>query len=161
MVLCLAAPWPFSRLAPLLAPVPATVILAHRLATDLAPQGIEAWLPAAAMLLVPSALLEAFRGRWAGALASVAVLGGLLGSSPAYLAGLVLALVAVTPSLRRSAVGGPSDRVTFFSSPWLAVPVAGAAALVIAVLLRAEVVLATVLTAGFATALARRGPATT
>lgn len=159
MVVALAAPWPLTRLAPLLLPLPATVIVAHRVATDLAPQGIAAWLPAVAMLLVPSAVIEAFRARWAGALGSVAVLGGLLGTGSAWAAAIVLALVAVTPSLRRHVAEGPGDRVTFFSSPWLALPVAGALAVVIAAMLRAEVVLATLLAAGLATALARRGPA--
>lgn len=156
MVVALAAPWPLTPIAPLLLPVPAVVLLAHRFATDLAPQGVAAWLPAVAMFLVPSAVMEAFRGRWAGALGSIAVLGGLLGNAWGLVAGLVLALVSVTPSLRRTAPVRGVDRVTFLTSPWLAAPVAGALAVVVAALLRSEVVLATLLTAGLATALARR-----
>ncbi|MEO8479526.1 MAG: hypothetical protein ABI542_07820 [Gemmatimonadota bacterium] len=151
-LMSLLAPWPVGRLGPLLTPLPAIVATGYRLATTLAPQGVTAWLPGTALLLVPSALIAAMFGQWRTALGTIALLGALTGSVLGLIGATVLALLAVWASLRP---GVPANRVTFFSVPWRATLVAAAVALVVVALLEVEVVMATCLAAGCAIALAR------
>jgi len=151
-VMALLAPWPLGRLGPLLTPLPALVVTGYRLATTLAPQGVTAWLPGTALVLVPSALIAALLGQWRTALGTIALLGGLTGSSIGLAGGLLLAVLAVWPSLRP---GAPEHRVTFFDAPWRAMMVALAIACVVVALLEVEVVMATGLAAGSAVILGR------
>ncbi len=159
-VVAFAAPWPLRRFAPVLVPMPAIVLLASRFAANLAPSGMAAWYPGTALVLVPSALIAALLGHWRTALGTVALLGGLLGTPPGLIAGLVLATVAVLPSLRAVTADPVRDRVTFFGSRWLAPVVSAALAGVIVAILNVEVVLATILAGGLALLLARPSAAT-
>jgi hypothetical protein len=154
-LVALTAPWPLRRLAPALVPMPALVLLAWRVATELAPTGVAAWLAGTAMLLVPAALIAALCRQWRTALGSLALVGGLTGTVAGLASGLVLAGVAVLPSLRPVTADRERDRVTFFGSPWLATLVAAALAGVTVALLEVEVVMATVLAGGVATLLGR------
>ncbi len=156
-LISLLAPWPLGRLGPLLTPLPALVVTGYRLATTLAPQGVTAWLPGTALLLVPSALIAAILGQWRTALGTIALIGALTGSVTGLVGGSLLALIAVWPSLRP---GVPANRVTFFGVPWRATLVATAVALVVVALLEVEVVMATCLAAGCAMVLARVPPLT-
>lgn len=151
-LISLLAPWPMSRFGPLLTPLPAIVVTGYRLATTLAPQGVTAWLPGTALLLVPSALIAALLGQWRTALGTVALLGALTGSLTGLIGGLLLVLLVVWPSLRP---GATEHRVRFFGAPWRAMLVAAAVALSVVALLEVEVVMATCLAAGCATVLAR------
>lgn len=148
----LVAPWPLMRLAPLLSPVPAVVVVGYRFAQTLAPQGVAAWLPAVAMFLVPSALIAGLLGYRRTTLGSLALLGGVTGGMFGLAGGAVLSVMAVFPSLQ---VERSADRVTFFGSPWRAALVAVGVALVVVALLEVEVVMATILAGGMASTLAR------
>lgn len=151
-LLSLLSPWPLGRFGPLLTPLPALVVVGYRLATTVAPQGIGAWLPVTALVLVPSAMIAALLGQWRTALGTMAVLGALTGRGLGLVGGILLAGLAIWPSLR---LGTSEHRVTFFDVPWRATTLATAVALVVVALLEVEVVMATCLAAGAAMILAR------
>jgi hypothetical protein len=156
VVVAMAAPWPLHRCAPGAVLLPAAVMLAHRFATNLAPGAMPTWRPLATLILVPSLVAAAHRGHWANALGSAAVLVALQpGVSTLVAAGV--ALLAALVVVRGSGAADPtvSRRVTFPESRGEAVLLAAAMALAAAAVLRDEVVLATLLVAGVASAAAR------
>ena len=150
------APWPFWRFGPGLVLAPAAAVLAYRLALSVAPAAIGDWQPLLGLVLVPSALIAAFLGRWPASLATVAVLAALRPGPLAVVAATAamlaaLALAAAVPGRNLLDPG----RVTFAGTWWHAVLATVGAVIGIVSVLQHEVVLATLLTAGLACAAAR------
>jgi hypothetical protein len=150
--LLMVAPWPLHRFGPGVTLVPAAAIMTYHIAGTVAPVGVAEWLPLAAMVLVPSAIAAAWRGHWANALASVAVLTvprpGWQGLGLLLL--MFVSLAAVFPGNPR-----PPNRISFPSGALAATLLALALAFATPAVLRHEVVLGSLLAAGLATAAAR------
>ncbi len=161
MLVALLAPWPLHRLGTGALLGPAAAVLAWRLAGSLAPDLLTAWQPLLGMVLVPSALVAAWRGRWSVALATAALVVALR-PGPLALVGVALAIASVVAV----AATGPSrnllrpDRVTFSGAWWLAMLAAAGIAASAVALLQHEVVLATLLAGGLGSAAARTARAT-
>lgn len=154
----MVAPWPLHRLGPGITLVPAAAFLVYRIAGSIAPLGITGWLPLVAMLLVPSAIVAAWRGYWANALGSVLLLAvprpGWQGLAALLVA--AVALVVTSPGNPR-----PPNRISFPEGGLEAALYAAAMVLAATAVLSHEVVLGTVLTAGLAIATARPRMAST
>lgn len=155
-VAAMLAPWPLSRFGPGLVLAPAAAVLAFRLALSVAPSALGDWQPLLGLVLVPSAVMAALRGRWPTSLATVAVLAALRPGPLAVVAAAAamlaaLALVAVAPGRNLLDPG----RVTFAGTWWHAVLATVGAVIGVMSVLQHEVVLATLLTAGLACAAAR------
>ncbi len=159
MVLGLLAPWPCTGWGLGVSLLPAAIILAHRMVWTLVPVGMAGWAPLAALMLVPSAVIAAWRGRWPVALGTLAFL-AVAGAGPVAQTGVALAVftaVAVAWE-RQRAVAAPDDGVTFPLQRWIAACLALAVAGVMVAILRDEVVLGTVIAAGAAAAASRSTP---
>jgi hypothetical protein len=150
--ICMVAPWPLHRLGPGVALVPAATLMVYQVAGSAAPLGIGAWLPAAAMILVPSAILAAWRGYWANAVGSITLLmvprPGWVGLGSLLV--MIVSLVMISP-------GNPQhpDRISFPDGAREAALLSFALALGISAVLAHEVVLGSLLAAGVAMAAAR------
>lgn len=157
LLVALVAPWPLHRLGPGTVLLPAAVVLGVRMAWSLVPVGLVGWAPAMGLLLVPSAVIAAWHGRWAVALATLAIV-PVAAAGPwaqAAMAGAVLAALAATRLPNDGERGGG---VTFPRERWVAASTALGICGMVAVVLPDEVVLATVLAAGCAAAASRRRP---
>jgi hypothetical protein len=150
--ICMVAPWPLHRFGPGVTLVPAATLMVYHLAGSVAPLGIVVWLPAAAMLLVPSAILAAWRGYWANAVGSIAL---LMVPRPGWV-GLGSLLVMIV-SLIVIAPGNPQhpNRISFPDGAREATVLSLALALGTGAVLAHEVVLGSLLAAGVALAAAR------
>jgi hypothetical protein len=152
--ICMVAPWPLHRFGPGVTLVPAATVMVYQVAGSLAPLGIAAWLPAAAMILVPSAILAAWRGYWATAVGSIALLmvprPGWVGLSSLLF--MVVALVMISPENPHP---HHPNRISFPDRARAAAMLSLALALGIGAVLAHEVVLGSLLAAGVATAAAR------
>lgn len=155
VVIAMLAPWPFTRFGPGTVLAPAAVVLAHRFAVSLAPGGMPGWLTLVAMILIVPALGAALRGYWAHSLVCLAALLALDGAAwtAAVAAVTTVAAIAVAWQGSRNLVLG--QRVSFPVARGTAVLAAVGLAVTPAVLLSDEVVLATLLALGLATAAAR------
>lgn len=156
LVLALLAPWPLHRLGVGIALAPAAVILAHRFATSLAPGGIVEWRTLAAMVLVPAAVGAAVRRYWSAALLSVAALMAMRFGWWPVAAALAAGIAALLPAGTRTVLNPLlGHRVSFPTARGIALLAAVGLAAAAPMLLADEVVLATLLGFGLATAAAR------
>lgn len=148
----MVAPWPLHRFGAGTTLVPAAMLMVCEVAGSIAPLGVAGWLSLAAIILVPSAIAAAWRGHWAIALGSAAIVAVPRPGWPAF------ALVAlISASLGALAAGNlhPFDRISFPTGVLAAVLLTAAMALTAAAVLTHEVVLGVLLTAGLAAAAAR------
>ncbi len=145
-------PWPLHRMWLGATLVPAGVLLVYLMAGTIAPLGIAYWLPIAALLLVPSAIVAGWRGYWANALGSVAVLAV---PRPGWQGQALIALLLVTMLVLTQGNLRSPNRISFPGRAFPAVLLSLAVALGSAALLAHEVVMGSLLAAGLATAAAR------
>lgn len=156
MVVAMLAPWPLHRLGAGALLGPPAAILGWRMAGSLAPDMLGAWQPLVGLVLVPSAVVAAWRRHWSAALAAAATVVALHPDRPAMVA-VALTLAAALAVV----ISGPDrnltrpERVTFTGEWWVAMLAAAGLAASAGALLRHEVVLATLLAAGTASAAAR------
>lgn len=140
--IALAAPWPLDRRADVMVQLPVTAIVLY-LAARAAPEGMTHWQPLLTMGMVVLAIVASFGQRWNGALAALM----LLGATRAGSAGLIAALgLAVVPLLR--SIPGTARLVCAIG--------AGSVGLLVATMLRDQVVMAVVLALALAAIGGRR-----
>ncbi len=160
LVLAMLAPWPLHRYGVGVLLAPAATILTWRLAGSVAPDVLAGWQPLVGMALVPLAVIAAWRGRWVEGLGAAAIMVAfrpgvvaLIGAALAILAALAFAVTAPNRNMLRP------DRVTFSGEWWVAMLAAAGVATTAVAMLQHEVVLATLLAGGLASAAARTGRA--
>ena len=137
-----AAPWPLDRLAGVVVQLPVTAIVLY-LAMGVAPEGATHWQPLLTMVMVAAAVAASLWRRWDGALAALMLLGATRTGSAALVAALA---VAVIPALRR--IPGTIRLVRALG--------AGGVALLVAIMLHDQVVMAVVLGLSLAAIAGRR-----
>lgn len=146
------APWPWHRWGDARATFPIAIAFTHAVATMVAPEGVRGWLPLLTIVLVPSAILGLLGRRWdgaAGALAALAALrSGPWATTAAHAVVLWPTLCAIWPSAPVGVLSG--EWITFRGARLGVTSAAVGAALTVAVVLRDEVVLGTILAAGLA-----------
>ncbi len=156
LVAAMQAPWPLHRFGPGVLLAPAASLLAWRMATSVAPDVLAGWQPVVGMVLVPSAIIAAWRGYWPTALGTAALMVAFR-PSPLGMLGILLANgaaigVAIEGATRNLVA---PDRVTFSGTNWTAVLAGAGMAATAGALLHHEVVLASVLAWGLSSAAAR------
>ncbi|MGH7523057.1 MAG: hypothetical protein ACREK8_02010 [Gemmatimonadales bacterium] len=138
----LAAPWPLDRLADLRVQLPVTAVVLY-LAAGVAPDGMMHWQPLLSIVMVLVALVATLRRRWDGAVGALMLLGATRTGSTALIAALGVAFI---PMLRR--IPGTTRFVRALG--------ASSVALLVAIMLRDQVVMGTVLGLGLASIASRR-----
>ncbi len=143
-IVLLAGPWPLHRLvrSPLVLLAAASLAVAARL---VASDGVAYWLPALTAVLVVAALVGMVRGQPVAVAAALTVVAAARPGSLAVAAAVMTAATAAADALVRAAP--PVPRI----ARGLAACAAVGAAIVVAVVLRDEVVWGVVLTFGLAT----------
>jgi hypothetical protein len=140
--IAIAAPWPLDRLADVSVQLPVLGVVLY-LAVHAAPDGMAHWQPLLTVVMVPVTIIALASGRWDGAAAALLLLGATRPGPGGIVAVLLLAIV---PAGRRAI---ESDRA---GSSLAGVAVA----MVVAMVLRDQVVLAVVLALGVAAVAIRR-----
>lgn len=140
--IAIAAPWPFDRLTDVTVQLPVLGVVLY-LAAHATPDGMAHWQPLLTMIMVPVAVAAAALGRWDGAAAALLLMGATRPGAGGFAAALLL---AITPAGRRLT---RSERLS-------SGVVGGAVALLVAVVLRDQVVLGVALALGVAVVAIRR-----
>lgn len=135
--IAMTAPWPLDRLADVRVQLPVAAVVLYLAVACATPDGVAHWQPLLSVILVPVAIVAAASRRWDGAAAALLLLAATRPGPGSLAAALV---VALAPAGRRLAT---SDRLR-----------SGAAgvgvALLVATLLRDQVLLAVILALGLA-----------
>lgn len=156
LVAAMQAPWPLHRFGPGVLLAPAASLLAWRMSASVAPDMLAGWQPVVGMVLVPSAIVAAWRGHWPTALGSAALVVAFR-PEPLAMVGILLASAGAVglaiDGATRNLVA--PDRVTFSGTNWAALLAGAGMAATAGALLHHEVVLASVLAWGLSSAAAR------
>jgi len=155
VVIAMLSPWPLIGFGPGTVLGPAAVVLAHRFAVSLAPGGMPGWITLVAMVLLVPAVGAALRGHWAHSLVCLAALLALDGVAWTTVAAAIATVAAMATAWQGNGNLLLGQRVSFPVARGTAVLAAVGLAVTPAVLLSDEVVLATLLALGLATAAAR------
>jgi hypothetical protein len=155
VVIAMLSPWPLIGFGPGMVLGPAAVVLAHRFAVSLAPGGMPGWTTLVAMVLLVPAVGAALRGYWAHSLVCLAALLALDGVAWTAVAAAIATVAAMATAWQGNGNLLLGQRVSFPVARGTAVLAAVGLAVTPAVLLSDEVVLATLLALGLATAAAR------
>lgn len=155
-VVAFVAPWPLHRYGLGVAGAALATLIAWLAANQWTAVDVPALLPVLMMVLVPSGILAAWRGWWANALGTTAVLAALHPGLAAAGAGAVA--LAAASAVQRGTPLRVAHRIRFPVAPVPAVLTAVAVALTVPLVLRNEVVLTALLAVGWAMAATRPMP---